>query len=224
MKAVIIYGPPGSGKGTQAALLEIVLGFFHFDTGKFIESVVHNPDNLKNKTIQREKKNFDTGMLCTTSWVLKILIRKIKQLVSAGLSVVLSGSPRTLFEAFGDKNHNGLIKILEKTYGRKNIKIIEIDISPKTSIFRNSHRQVCSLCGAPVLYKKYEVKKCAFCDSKVRKRTLDKPEIIKVRLKEYKERTLPILKRLKKLGYKINFINGELPPYKVFQDIRAKLK
>ena len=58
-KAIIIYGLPGSGKGTQANLLADKLGLIHFDTGKYLERIVHDPANKKNKIIRRERKNFD---------------------------------------------------------------------------------------------------------------------------------------------------------------------
>ena len=46
-KAIIIYGLPGSGKGTQANLLADKLGLIHFDTGKYLERIVHDPANKK---------------------------------------------------------------------------------------------------------------------------------------------------------------------------------
>ena len=49
-KVVVIYGPPGSGKGTQANLLAWTKNFIHFDTGKFLVQVVNDPDN-KNDSV-----------------------------------------------------------------------------------------------------------------------------------------------------------------------------
>lgn len=220
MKQVImIYGQPGAGKGTQAYLVESVKGFHHFDTGKYLEQVVHDPANRKNKIIQKEKKLFDSGILLTPSWVLSIVKSKAKSFAKAGQSLVFSGSPRTLFEAFGDAKNEGLISILEKAYSKKNLKVFYLKVSPKTSIWRNSHRMVCSLCGAPVLHHAGKLEHCAFCGAPLRTRTLDKPEVIKVRIKEYQERTLPILSRLKKMGYKVTAVNGEAAPYKVFKNI-----
>lgn len=223
-KVLLIYGAPGSGKGTQADLLSKNFGFYHFDTGKYIEQVVNDSEKLKNKAVQREKKFFDSGVLCTPSWVLKILREKAEKLGKAGISVVFSGSPRTLFEAFGDKKNNGLIDILEKGYGKKSIGILYMDVKPEISVFRNSHRLVCSVCGAPVLYKKDGAQSCPFCDALLRKRSLDNPETIKVRLEEYKNRTKPILERLEKRGYKINTIVGEELPFKVFEKVARAVK
>ncbi|MEK7555244.1 MAG: nucleoside monophosphate kinase [Patescibacteria group bacterium] len=222
MIAIIFYGPPGSGKGTQARLIADKLGLIHFDTGKYIESVVHNPANKKNKEIQKQRKMFDSGLLCEPAWVLKIIKERVEQLALIGSGVVFSGSPRTLFEAFGDKKNIGLIKILEKYYGKKNIFIFNIDIAKKESIKRNSSRLMCSVCGTQLLatFKKIaELKICPFCGSKLYRRTLDKSEIIKIRLKEYQERTLPIPKELKKQGYRVIRINGEPLPGKVTQSI-----
>jgi adenylate kinase len=222
-KAIIVYGPPGSGKGTQANLLADKLGLIHFDTGKYIEQVINDPANQKNPIIQREKKNFDAGILCTPSWVLKIIRKKTEELAKADFGVVFSGSPRTLFEAFGDKKNKGLIEILEKNYGKKNITPILLKVSSKASIKRNSGRLVCSVCKLPVLAKSCVEKSCPLCAASFRRRSLDTPEVIKVRLKQYRERTAPILKELKKRGYKIYLVNGEPLPYKVFAEILKKI-
>lgn len=219
----MIYGSPGSGKGTQAYLLEAARGFFHFDTGMHLEQVVHDPANAKNKKIQQERKLFDSGILLTPSWVLSIVKKKAGEIAKAGLDIVFSGSPRTLFEAFGDAKNEGLIEFLKKAYGPKNMYVFVLKVSEQTSIWRNSHRRICSTCGAPVLYSKGSLPHCGFCGSPLRRRTLDKPEVIKVRLKEYRERTEPIIAKLKKMGYRVVLINGEAAPYKVFQSLLKRL-
>lgn len=222
-KVILIYGAPGAGKGTQADLLAKKMGYYHFDTGKYIEQVVYDPEKLKNKIVQRERKIFDSGVLCTPSWVLKIVGEKSIELAKAGIKVVFSGSPRTLFEAFGDKKNKGLINILEKGFGKKNIGILYIEVKPGDSVFRNSNRAVCSVCGAPVLYKENGVQTCPFCDAPLKRRSLDTPETIKVRLQEYKNRTRPVLEELKKKGYKINVIDGKPAPFKVFEEVKKKI-
>ena len=215
--ALIIYGPPGSGKSTQAKLAADEFDLFHFDTGRYLEAVVNDPKNAKNTIIQKEKKNFDTGILVDPAFVLKIVKQKVMELGKSGQGVVFSGSPRTLFEA------KGLMPVLEKIYGKKNIYPVVIQVSPETSIHRNSTRIVCVTCRSTALAGlvavDFQIPFCLFCGAEYRRRSLDQPEIIKVRLKEYAERTEPIFAFLKKRGYHLHEIDGEPPPHQVFEDI-----
>lgn len=220
LSAVIIYGPPGAGKGTQAQLLADRFNLIHFDTGKYVEQIIHNPSLNNDPVIKKQKKLFETGFLAEPSWILKILHKKAQDLFKAGLSVVFTGSPRTLFEAKGDKKQEGLLKLLEELYGKKNILTFRLIVSPQTSILRNSHRLVCLFCGAmPIKFRKPN---CPICGGKLKHRVLDKPEIIKVRLKEYQGRTEPIFKLMKSRGYKFFDINGEPLPFEVFKQIEKK--
>ena len=223
--AVIIYGPPGSGKGTQANLLAGRKGFVHFDTGRYLEQFLHNPANWKNPEVATAKKVFDRGELISPSFVLKLTGRKTKEISSAGFNLVFSGSPRTMFEAVGDKNNVGLIKILEEEYGKKNLYPVFLKIKPEISIQRNKNRLICSVCATVMLYSDvmHEHKICPLCGGKLIKRLVDNPAIFKTRVKEYKERTFPILKELKKQGYEIININGSPLPYIVHHQIMGKL-
>ncbi|KKP85420.1 MAG: Adenylate kinase, partial [Candidatus Nomurabacteria bacterium GW2011_GWA1_35_8] len=67
--AVILFGPPGSGKGTQAQLLADKLNLFHFDTGKYIRDILYNPKLKNNAAIKRERRLNESGQLNTSSWV-----------------------------------------------------------------------------------------------------------------------------------------------------------
>jgi len=141
----------------------------------------------------------------------------------ADWNLVFSGSPRTLFEAFGDKKNIGLLALLEKYY-KKEIYFVNLLVKENTSLHRNGNRLICSVCGLPILSICAGNEHCSFCMGKVYKRTLDKPEIIKVRLEEYRKRTYPIFQMAKKKKYKVFNINGELPPYQVYESIMKKLK
>lgn len=214
--AIILYGPPGSGKGTQANLLAAKLNLIHFDTGKFLEAVVHDPARQKEKFIKRERKLFDTGILLTPSFVLKEVAKAVQKIAGAGFGVVFSGSPRTVYEA------NGLMPVLTRLYGRQNIFIFELKLPSKDSIKRNSARLVCKYCDYTLLtayYPKVKPKYCPVCGGGFYRRTLDKPKVIKVRLKEYKNRTEPIFGILKETGYELEVIDAKAAPYKVLQKI-----
>ncbi len=252
-RAVIIYGAPGAGKGTQANLLSAAKGLIHFDTGKFLEQIVHDSDEQKDPRpegtrlaqlnwaaeIKKEAKLFDTGKLLSPTWVLKIVKEKTGEIAKAGFSVVYSGSPRTLYEAFGSmydpdsgektsptSSTGGLIAFLEDVYGKKNISVVLLKVKSASSIQRNSNRKICSACGTVIMYNDttHHHTTCPVCGGHLRKRTLDDPEVIKARLIEYEKRTAPIISEIKKRGYKVNEIDGEPAPYKVHEVIRKKLK
>ena len=213
---VIIFGPPGGGKGTQANLVANKLGLLHFDAGRFFESLIYDPKHKNDPVIKRERKFFEGGELMTPSFVLREVARHVKVIAGAGWGVVFSGSLRTLDEA------RGLLPIIEKLYGRKNIFVFALKVPPEASIRRNSKRLICRICGAPLLtsyYPSKNPKHCPVCGGPLYRRTLDKPEVIKIRLKEYHKRTEPIFKLIKKHGYPINEIDGRPAPHKVFNNI-----
>lgn len=222
--AAIIYGPPGSGKSTQAELLSKELGIFHFDTGDFFRKVLYSFDaeNLKKLGISgqellKERKLNESGNLNTPEWVLKVVSKKVKEFSKLDQSILLSGSPRTFLEAFGQNKDSGLMKILSEEYGKKNISIFVLKISETESVRRNLSRIVCSVCKNSFLAKVGS--SCPICGGKVEHRKDDKKETMITRLKEYHSRTEPIFTELKKRGYKINFIDGVPAPYKVHQQI-----
>jgi len=213
--AVVLYGPPGSGKGTQADLLAQKLGLIHFDTGKFLENLVHDPARQKEKLIQKEKKNFDTGKLLTPSFVFREVASAAKKIADADMGIVFSGSPRTMYEA------EHLLPVLNKLYGKK-IFVFILEIPEATSVKRNGSRLVCVECKKPLLTAYYPSKKpkhCSFCAGPFYRRTLDDPKVIKVRLKEYRTRTMPIFDYVKSLRMKVHPVSGVSAPYKVFEKI-----
>jgi len=222
-KAVIIYGQPGSGKGTQAELLVRIHNFINFDTGRYLEKELHSTEANKSRLLIKEKKLFESGKLNTPSFVLNIVKRETKKLAALKENIVWSGSPRTLYEAFGDKKNKGLMQLLTQIFGKENIYIIFLKVKPQTSIQRNSTRKVCSVCGLQALAKSKNLT-CSLCDGKLTKRVLDKPEVIKIRIQEFEKRTLPIIKKLKESKFKIYQVNGELKPFQIYNQIKKILK
>lgn len=226
-QVVIIMGPPGSGKGTQAHLLERKFDFFHLETSEIIEKKLRNIKKgdfvkigKKKYFLFEEKKKREKGELMSPPLVTFWVKEKIKELFKEGKSIVTSGSPRTLYE--GEK----LLPLLKKLYGKENIKVIFIKLSLKESIWRNSHRRTCELLRHPILYTKEtkNLKHCPIDGSKLLRRKDDTPETIKIRWREYEERTLPLLGLFKKEKIKIKKVNGEQTVVKLHQDILKALK
>lgn len=222
-KAIIFLGPPGSGKGTQAELLAEKLNLYYFDTSKTLEEKFNNAGSGdyvladgKKYFLKDEKKLWQTGKLCSPPFVAWVATEKIKELFKKGKNLVLAGSPRTLYEA------EKLVPLLKKLYGPKNIQVILLQISPAETIFRNSHRKLCELMRHPIIFSKETEKltRCPLDGSKLlRRKGLDDIESIKVRLKEYKERTFPMLRHFKKEKLRVNRINGSPAPAIVFENI-----
>ncbi len=222
-KAVILYGQPGAGKGTIANLLAESFGFIHFDTGEQLRKIISTG---KGKIIERERKLMREGKLCTPSWILNIVKRETEKIAKAGLGIIFSGSPRTIYEAFGSKKGNGLMACLESLYGKKNIYIFKLKVSEKTSISRNSHRLVCSVCGKPILsfLSSHKISRCPYCGGKLIKRKDDSSvSLIKKRIKEYENRTEPVFKILTENNFSITEVNGEGYPYEVLERIKKIL-
>lgn len=219
MKLVIILiGPPGSGKGTQAELLAEKFGLFHLESSKVIEEKIKKaePDDA---VLQREKKLWESGKLNTPELVLEWIREKAKDVSSEGHGIVFSGSPRTIYEAEGET------PVLEELYGKENVKVFNIEISEEESITRNSKRRICKDSRHPIPnFPEFDgITKCPKDGSEIITRALDNPETIKVRYQEYINRTLPIIDFLKKRDYKIMEISGEQPIDKVFEDILKEI-
>lgn len=217
-QAVFIFGAPGSGKGTQANLLSWTKGFYHFDSGKLLRGVLHDPANQNKKIVQRERKLNDGGILNTPSWVLGIFKKESRKIAKAGLSIAYSGSPRTLYEAFGDSKTIGLVAFLEKIYGKEHIHTFILNVNPEVAAGRNKIRRLCTTCGNAVLGDA-PVTKCPVCEGELKTRVDDDPEKYKIRIREYNERTVPILNELKRQGFSVIEINGEQKPPVIFAEI-----
>jgi adenylate kinase len=218
--AVILYGPPGSGKSTQAAMLADRFGLIHFDTGKFLEAEVYDPVRQKEPAIRRERKHFEEGDLMTSNFVYREVSRAVRKLARAGWGIVLSGSPRTLYEA------KRLAPLLEKLYGKKHIFIMILELPKRLSITRNSSRLVCTVCKRPLLAAYYPLRRarhCPYCGGRLYRRTLDVPDVIRVRLREYKEWTTPVFAYLRSRGHSLHRVGGRAAPYKVLHAIARRL-
>jgi len=225
---IIILGPPGAGKGTQASLIADKMAFFYFETSKIVERKVLNAKegevdvaDGKEYNLLEEKKMWEEGILNSPLLVAFWINQKIRQLAKQGESIVFAGSPRTLPES------EKIMPIMTELYGKENIKIVLLELKAEDSIYRNSHRRICELVRHPILFNKEteNLTMCPLDGSKLIKREkLDDPEVIKVRLNQYQERTLPIVKYLEDQGYMITKIDAALAPSIVFNNILKAVK
>jgi adenylate kinase len=135
-------------------------------------------------------------------------------------SLIMTGSPRTLYEA------QQLIPYLNEKYGKENISVIFLELTPSQTVFRNTNRRICELMRHPILYTKENacLTRCPLDGSKLlRRKGLDNPKTIKVRLKEYEQRTFPLLEYFKGQGIAIKKIKAGQKVEKVLKDILLAL-
>jgi adenylate kinase len=222
-QAVFIFGTPGSGKGTQANLLAWTKGFYHWDSGKQIRQVLYDPANQNNARIKKEREMNEKGILNSPVWVLSMFKKEAKKIAKAGMSIVYSGSPRTMYEAFGNKTTKGLVETLEKLYGKENVHAFYLDIKPEIAAGRNQIRRTCTVCATMIL-SEAPVTECPICMGELSVRKDDNPETYKTRYEQYTTRTLPILDELRKRGMNIVTINADQKPPVIFKEILQHLQ
>src|SRR3989344_5754337 len=215
---ILFMGPPGAGKGTQAnAFVDAVSGYRHFDTGRMIERAINDPKNQDDPAIGIEKERFAAGLLTSYEFKMRIITEGINAIASEGMGVVLSGSPRTRHEA------EQLTPFLQDIYGQDSIALIQLIIKPETTIFRNSHRRICSRCGRALVWteENQSMTFCPECGGELKTRVLDTEEVIKKRLQEYEHRTAEVVQYLVASGVPVRKIDGEARPEEVTRHVLA---
>lgn len=225
---IIILGPPGSGKGTQAELLANTFNLYSFETSKILEESFNNAKEGDSVVVDGEEFNlinegnlWRAGSLCSPPFVAHLVAEKIKDLHKNDRGIVFSGSPRTVFEA------EKIIPLMEELYTKERVKVVFLDIPPEETIRRNSNRRICKLMRHPILFleENKNITRCPLDGSMLVKREgLDDPEVIKVRIKEFQERTHPIVEFLRERGVVVNEVDGTKCPVTVFESIMDKIK
>jgi adenylate kinase len=177
---VILLGPPGSGKGTQAVLIEKRYGFPKISTGDILRAAVQEgtPLGLKVRDLMNR------GELVGDDIVASLVEERIQRPESRN-GYVLDGYPRNLAQA----------RDVERMDGSRPELALEIALSEQLLLERLSRRWVCLRCKAVTTQAKPgEVpgNRCPECREPLVQRDDDKPEIIRERLKVYQEQTRPL--------------------------------
>jgi len=194
---LILFGSPGSGKGTQAKLLRQSLGVAHVSTGDMLRERVAAGDALG-----REAGIMQSGGLVPDETVNRMVAERIKQ-PDCAAGFILDGYPRTVSQA----------RLLSQALGAEGIAplVVYLKVDYNVIIARLSGRRQCPACGALYGVASLAGKAPEVCErdgSKLAIRDDDRPEVVAERLKAYERQTAPVLEYLRSAGDTVWEIDG----------------
>ena len=210
---IILLGPPGAGKGTQAARLEASRGMVQLSTGDMLRAAVAqgSPVGLQAKAVM------EAGELVSDAIVSALIGERLDAI--AGKGAIFDGSPRTRAQAEA-------LDLLLTERGQKLDHVIELEVDEDALVERITGRFSCARCGAPY-HDKYKLPKvegtCDVCGSHDFKRRPDDNEAtVRTRLAEYRAKTAPILPYYEERGL-VRRVDGMAPVETVAAAIDAIL-
>lgn len=175
MEVLLLIGPPGSGKGTQAKLLESQLGYDHISTGDLIRAEIKSGSALG----ERFSECISQGKLVDDRLIFDMLQKRLTSANRTG--IILDGFPRTPPQAI-------LLDELLHRIGAKIVGIFSLNIEDEVIVNRLSARLFCSSCGASFNKHSKPPKLsgiCDLCGGELSTRTDDIPDVIRARLKDF---------------------------------------
>jgi adenylate kinase len=212
---LILFGPPGSGKGTQAKLLRQSLQVAHISTGDMLRERVASGDELGRAVAGM----MQSGGLVPDDTVNRLVEERIDQ-PDCARGFILDGYPRTVEQA----------KLLGTVLAAKGINsvVVHLQVDYNVIISRLSGRRQCPTCGAlyGVTSNSLEVSQvCDYDGSKLVIRGDDRAEVVLERLRAYDRQTVPVLEFLKSAGVNTFVVKGaDAPPQAIARRIENLLK
>lgn len=210
---LILLGPPGAGKGTQAANIVTKYNLPHISTGDIFRANIKQGTELG----KRAKEYIDRGELVPDSLVVELIEDRLQK-DDTSVGFMLDGFPRTIFQA------EALDEVL-KNMGITLDYVLNIVVDPAVLVERAVGRRICKDCGA-TYHVKFNAPSvegiCDKCSGKLYQRSDDNEETVSNRINVYTNETAPLIDYYKKAG-KIVTIDGLQEIGKVFSDIEKVL-
>ncbi|MBU1148161.1 MAG: adenylate kinase [Candidatus Omnitrophica bacterium] len=210
---IVLLGPPGAGKGTQAVMLFEKLGYLHLSTGDILR------ENVKNGTeVGKKAKSFmDKGDLVPDDIVIEMMLEKINK-DALCKDFILDGFPRTVYQAKKIDTELEKIKLPIDL-------VVYFETSLKTVVFRLTGRRLCPKCGANYHIINMPPKKQGICDKcglELYQRKDDNEETIKKRLEVFNDQTRELIDYYKEKGI-LKEISGDLDAKEVYKKLSGIL-
>lgn len=206
---LILFGPPGAGKGTQSAILVERLKMRQISTGDLFREAMSKQTALG----KRAKEFVDAGKLVPDEIVIGMVEEVLEKL--NGQSFILDGFPRTVPQA----------EALSALLAKRNLsigKVVFLEVPRDQLLKRLSGRRVCTKCGSVYHVETKPTKSpdvCDVCGSEVVQRKDDKEDVIATRLEAYDSSTAPVKDFYKKAGRSIE-IDGTGDAEAVFSRVK----
>ena len=213
MLNIVLLGPPGAGKGTQAEKIVQKYGVPQISTGDIFRANIKNGTDLGKKA----KEYMDKGELVPDELVVDLVKDRLEQ-DDCKEGFMLDGFPRTVFQA----------EELDKIMLAKDMKIssvLNIDVAPEKLIDRIAGRRVCKSCGATynINTKPTKVESvCDNCSGEVYQRADDNRETVENRINVYFSQTAPLIEYYENTGV-LSSVNGDQAMDDVFSEIEKVL-
>ena len=210
---LILLGPPGAGKGTQAGRIAAEYGIPHVSTGDILRSAVKNQTQMGLEA----KKYMDAGELVPDSVVIGIVRDRLQEPDTAR-GFLMDGFPRTIPQA------EELDAVLEGL-GRGVTKTLVILVDEDDLVRRLTGRRICRVCQAPFHVMFNPPKRegvCDKCGGELYQRDDDSEATVRNRLEVYRNQTEPLIGYYDEAGV-VARIDGAQAPDEVYEDIRMAL-
>ncbi|MCS7366716.1 MAG: adenylate kinase [archaeon YNP-WB-062] len=195
MRKIVIMGPPGSGKGTQAKIISEKYGLPHISIGDILRENIMKRTELGALV----KQYIDRGELVPDNIIIELTLNTLRNVLKEFGGYILDGYPRTIAQA----------EALEQTDMKPEI-VIDIRLSEEECVKRLTSRRYCPKCGEiyNMILKPPRIDEiCDKCGSKLLVRDDDKEDVVRRRFKEYYAKTKPVMDYYEKLG-KLRVIDG----------------